>query len=379
MSDEDKTTAPGGEPAQPGAQDDAALAADAALDLPEPELGSAEISPEVAASLSLDQVEEEAATLAREAESTGTLVAGSPFAHDGAPATEPTTQVPPSQPWAPPTPQTPAQAPAPASGMDSGVPPVPPLPGGPLPGGPFPGAPGTNGAPVAGGPTPSYPGGPGQPPAGWAGGPGMPAGPGGPGMPGAPGGKPKNTKLPFIIGAAVLVALVLAGLVIWLAISAIGGLVRNSTPASDGTSSHAATSRSTSSTTDGSTGGGASDDGLVLADVTPLDWIQGDCLRGFKDAATSADVVLCETPHSAQLVATSFYSDSDSYPGVDALKAKATATCDSVELVSAADNYNLKTATAYPSENSWGQGDRRVDCLVFDPTGDNITETLVKQ
>ncbi len=120
-----------------------------------------------------------------------------------------------------------------------------------------------------------------------------------------------------------------------------------------------------------------SGDGLITADAPPPKWAKGDCFRAFKDASQNADIVNCATPHAAQLVATYSYPEAVNYPGLDALKAKAADTCSSVKLSSAANNYTYKPKSGYPSESTWAKGDRRVDCIIMDDSGDNIRESLL--
>src|SRR6185312_631324 len=52
---------------------------------------------------------------------------------------------------------------------------------------------------------------------------------------------------------------------------------------------------------------------LIVANVSPLDWMEGDCLKDFKDTSTAADVVRCSSPHNAQLVATFYYAVDDAF------------------------------------------------------------------
>ena len=88
--------------------------------------------------------------------------------------------------------------------------------------------------------------------------------------------------------------------------------------------------------------------------------------------------MLCSSPHSAQLVGTFYYGDDEKFPGGDALKAKAAEVCDGVELTTEAGTMkDLKQLTAYPSETTWNDsGDRRVDCLIQDTSGGNLTVQL---
>jgi hypothetical protein len=248
-----------------------------------------------------------------------------------------------------------------APGQQPGVPPVPPVPGQPgqpgQPGGPWQGVPG------------QQPGGP-Q-------GPGYPGYPGGQGFPGGPGGagSPDGRKKLFIILGAVLVAVVLVVLLVWMVFS----LLLGSSKAGDITPQPVPTSAAAdNSNADASPSADSSDADVIVAQASSLDWLDGDCLRGFNGIEKSADVVLCSSPHSAQVVASYEYPMTDSFPGDDTVKAKATEVCKNAPVTTAAKNYKgLKSYSAYPTSGSWDGGDRRVQCIAVDPTGDNIKTTLV--
>ena len=248
---------------------------------------------------------------------------------------------------------------SPGSSGSNSAPGVPPIPG------QFGGAQGQGGPGQFGGP---------QGPGGYGGGP---QGPGQFGGPQGPGGSQGggNKKL-FIILGAVLVGVLLLGLFVWLLI----GLVFNS--GSNNSESTQTATQSQEQTTDPGetvdpssdpTTGGLSDEDVILANVSPLKWLEGDCLRDFKTASAPADVVFCNSPHDAQLVGAFYFDDSDEFPGLDALKAKASEVCDNVTLTTeAASIKTLTQSTAYPTENTWNNSnDRRVDCLVRDTRGGN--------
>ncbi|MFQ4148623.1 septum formation family protein [Arthrobacter sp. LAPM80] len=228
-------------------------------------------------------------------------------------------------------------------------------------------------------PVPGFPGGP-Q-------GPGQPDGPHNPGLPGGPGfpggqddnGNSRN-KL-FIVLGVVVVGLALIAFFIWLLVSFVSGSTQSATTTPLPASQSQVQKSGTANATDAGSPGNSSDGGLIIAALSPLKWIQGDCLRDVKDQATPADVVRCSTPHGAQLVGTFYFGDSEAYPGVDALKAKATAVCRDAQFTTdAAAIKTLKQSTAYPSEASWkDKDDRRVDCLVYDTRGGNpLVTSLVK-
>ncbi|MCY0905560.1 septum formation family protein [Arthrobacter sp. H14-L1] len=197
-----------------------------------------------------------------------------------------------------------------------------------------------------------------------------------------------NRRLYVIIGAAVVAVLVIIAL-IWLLVALISGGKETSTGAGTPSVASAAASKtvlasgtpqptpsatpSASAVSTASPGG----TGLITSDAPPTKWAKGDCFRAFKDASQNADIVDCATPHAAQLVATYSYPEAGNYPGLDALKAKAADTCSSVKLSSAANNYTYKPKSGYPSQTTWAKGDRRVDCIIVDDSGDNIRESLL--
>lgn len=120
-------------------------------------------------------------------------------------------------------------------------------------------------------------------------------------------------------------------------------------------------------------------EGVLEDSVSPVDLEAGACLQDFQSVNAEVTVVTCETAHNAQLVATSTYADSDTFPGTDALAAKAEEVCSSVIYTDAASKYtDLELNRAVPTQNSWNTGDRRVDCFVVAPS-DELTESLIVQ
>ncbi len=414
-----------------------AVAEDGDIQLEEPRLGAAEISGDVAESTSLNEVEAEAARVAEEAQATGTMVAGNEFKAPPAPAlpmgdavgngsgnggaanikqpaapraaaasadnergTDKETAVRPD-PTASPVagsawsksaavPDRPVSASPAATGAGSDKPAREAGQSGSAQGGPEPHGSGQRGTsqswpgipPAAGG---TGNGGPGQPPSGWNGPADHdPANPGGPQGPHTGG----NRRLYIMIGAAVIAVLVIIG-AIWIIVSLLSGSGNQAATSSaaktplatqPASSTGAGTANPTSSapaSASATSTSSPSNGGLIAADVPPLKWAKGDCLKSFQSASQNADVVDCTIAHSAQLVGTYTYPASDKYPGLDALKAKATDTCDAVKLSAAANNYTYKPKSGYPSESTWAKGDRRVDCIIVDDAGDNIHESLL--
>jgi len=181
-------------------------------------------------------------------------------------------------------------------------------------------------------------------------------------------GSKGNGKV-FIVVGLVLLGLVMLGLFIWL----IVGLASQN----NGT---AAGSAATGSQDSSASLAAANSPSVIEAQVSPLKWMVGDCLRGYTTPGKPADVVKCNSPHSAQLVATFSYQKADAFPGLDALKARGQTLCKSVQYTKVVDRFKgLRQTPVYPSAGTWNNsGDRRVDCMVFDPSGDNITASLIQ-
>lgn len=246
---------------------------------------------------------------------------------------------------------------------------------------PAPGVPPVPGVP----PAPGQPGGS-QGHSGFSGsqGPNGPQGPGNFGGPQGPGGFPQGPgdsngsgggKKLFIVLAIALFGVVLLGLLVWLLLSFVSNGSKaeaSDIPTVQSQDQGSSASPDVTSVEEESFGG----DDLIMANVTPFAWLDGDCLRDFKNASSPADVVVCSSPHGAQLVGTYYYLDGGDFPGADALKAKAVEVCDGVNLTTeAAGIKTLKQLTAYPTETTWKEmDDRRVDCLVHDTRGGNPLE-----
>ncbi|MHA7296392.1 septum formation family protein [Pseudarthrobacter sp. MDT3-1] len=111
--------------------------------------------------------------------------------------------------------------------------------------------------------------------------------------------------------------------------------------------------------------------------VEPPDYRLGDCFKDFDPEALRSTVVACDTGHSAQLVAVFRYPAVGSYPGREALAAKALEACQAAKLGPAANEYTLNFQRAYPSSTSWESGDRRVDCYVTADGGNVINASAL--
>lgn len=112
-------------------------------------------------------------------------------------------------------------------------------------------------------------------------------------------------------------------------------------------------------------------------EAEPAAYSLGDCFKDFDPEALKSTVVPCDTGHSAQLVALFRYPEAESYPGAEALKAKALEACQAARLGPAANEYTLNFERSYPSSTSWDAGDRRLDCYVTSPGGNTINASVL--
>ncbi|WFP16033.1 septum formation family protein [Citricoccus muralis] len=117
-------------------------------------------------------------------------------------------------------------------------------------------------------------------------------------------------------------------------------------------------------------------DGIIATGLPPEDFEPGDCLTDFTSTQDPATVIECDQPHEAELVGRQTFADADAYPGTDQMRAAAEEFCGSIQLTGTADAPVVIQVTN-PSEGSWGEGDRRVDCLATTTEG-QLTGTLVE-
>ena len=121
-------------------------------------------------------------------------------------------------------------------------------------------------------------------------------------------------------------------------------------------------------------------EGVIDENVSPVDLEAGACLQGWENVNSEADVVTCETPHDAQLVASETFTGGDGFPGTAALEERVNDVCDAVDYADSASSYpDLKLAKSIPTEQTWSNGDRRLDCFVFSPEGQELTESLLRE
>ena len=176
---------------------------------------------------------------------------------------------------------------------------------------------------------------------------------------------PSAVSKETLLKAGIVVAgLIVLGLLIWWVATLLGSGNQQATTQPPATESASPSAQATRGE-------------LPLDGVGALDYQLGDCFENFDPEATESRVVPCTTGHSAQLVAVHRYPESDSYPGVAALREKGREICQGAGLTDAVANYVLMQRNAYPSDTSWEQGDRRVDCYVTADKGNIIMESLI--
>ncbi|TDK25423.1 hypothetical protein E2F48_09160 [Arthrobacter crusticola] len=163
----------------------------------------------------------------------------------------------------------------------------------------------------------------------------------------------------LILGGVVVLALL-----VWAAISLVRGLTGAGDPQSP---------------EDIPTAAGA--DGVIAEDVRPSVLTAGHCLLDFTDIESEVTIVTCSTPHRAQLIASEFYSDDAEFPGRGQLGARADAACETAPIDSgvAAGAGRIELLRVTPTEGTWADGDRRVDCFAVLQDGATLSRSLLTE
>ncbi|OUM41947.1 septum formation family protein [Arthrobacter sedimenti] len=338
------------------------------LDLQEPALGPAQISRDTAEAASVEDAAAEALAVAAAAEEAGTLVGG-PL-----PATAPAVRAAPdgtapaggtagdAAPGSAVTPGSEDRSPSPG-GHAVDAPPARHVPSGPGPlddgdpvGGPY-AFPPQGGEPGLGHPG-LYPGtdpasigtaGPGSPaeprPADGARAAWIPTAPD-PEDTGAHAAEDRTPAGSSVLPLLLLIggAVVLLGLLAWLLVSLLGG---------------------------------ADDEERV----DPSSLSAGECLADFTEVTEDAVRVDCSEPHNAQLLASEDYPEDAEFPGRDQLGLRAEAACATAsadvnpDVVTEELQVTLLRAT--PTEKTWADGDRRVDCFAVIGNSGTVSQSLL--
>jgi hypothetical protein len=99
----------------------------------------------------------------------------------------------------------------------------------------------------------------------------------------------------------------------------------------------------------------------------------GDCLnqKNLEDGVASTDpLVDCDESHDLEVFA-SLTLDEGDYPAVETLVTFGTKKCANEFATFVGLDFGISALDFqyyYPTESSWANGDRGVDCVVFDPT-----------
>jgi hypothetical protein len=99
----------------------------------------------------------------------------------------------------------------------------------------------------------------------------------------------------------------------------------------------------------------------------------GDCLNdaSVSDEVSSVPVIACTEPHDSEAYASIIMPDGD-FPGEDAVTSAAEDGC-LAEFEGYVgipyDDSSFEVSFYFPTEASWGSGDREILCTVYDPNG----------
>ncbi|MFJ3959233.1 septum formation family protein [Arthrobacter sp. NPDC090010] len=182
--------------------------------------------------------------------------------------------------------------------------------------------------------------------------------------------QPKPGNKGLVIGGAIVGGIVVVLLVIWLVNLVVGGMTPKASPDEPSGASQSSQASSSAKSTDAPSGSQT---------ISALDAKKGQCFWNYPDDSNSELVVVdCGAAHSGQLVNVYYYPDTAAFPGVDQFKTKGRELCRTASLTDEADSLELRQRFAYPSQDSWKAGDRRVDCIVFTEDGNTLTKSLAK-
>ncbi|MUK02774.1 hypothetical protein GM708_13075 [Vibrio cholerae] len=115
--------------------------------------------------------------------------------------------------------------------------------------------------------------------------------------------------------------------------------------------------------------------------VDPSSVSSGECLADFTVITEDAVLVDCAEPHNAQLVASESYPEDAGFPGRDQLGLRAEASCAAASADINPDvvteDLEVTLLRATPTEGTWADGDRRVDCFAVVENGDTLNQSLL--
>lgn len=126
--------------------------------------------------------------------------------------------------------------------------------------------------------------------------------------------------------------------------------------------------------------------GLVASGCGALGSVQvftvGECLDALVpdgEEVTDLPVVDCEGEHLGEVVGTVNVADADEWPGEAAHEAQADAECAPAFEAYVGRSYEesrFDMSYLWPTEASWGAGDRQIVCIVFEPEGARRTGSI---
>ena len=115
--------------------------------------------------------------------------------------------------------------------------------------------------------------------------------------------------------------------------------------------------------------------------VSAFDFQAGDCFNRPEGDAQVGDVaaVPCDEEHNSEVFAVLTYDgDEDDFPGADAMTGWAGENCPAAFEEYVGVPFAESELEAYPitpSQDSWGDGDREVVCVLRAPGGEPLTES----
>lgn len=115
--------------------------------------------------------------------------------------------------------------------------------------------------------------------------------------------------------------------------------------------------------------------------VDPSSLSPGQCLADFSGITEDAVLVECVEPHNAQLVASESYAEDAEFPGRDQLGLRAEAACATasagIDPGVVTEDLAVTLLRTTPTEGTWADGDRRVDCFAVLGNGDTVSQSLL--
>jgi hypothetical protein len=130
-------------------------------------------------------------------------------------------------------------------------------------------------------------------------------------------------------------------------------------------------------------GAGRGDSGEIAkpGDLTAVDLRVGDCFDVKDPAADLVDNVIarpCTQEHQYEMFYTGSMPEGD-YPPHSVFEVFMNSNCLPAYLGYVGNDYETSTLNVYwlsPSADGWSQGDRSIQCAVYDPDADRLTGTL---